>query len=640
MPIEPRNRLILCGLPASLALYAGVALQSRPTAAGLLDAASFVLVIAGLLALAGRLRGFSLRLLVCGSVALVLSALCIGNTHYYEAFHDWLRHDVLVQWRLGPSVTRGLLASLGAWDLLAGLGAPVVFAVLAARRRQPALDRLGGLALLLVLSATGAMHHALTRGGFDAAEQNVVMNFSREWLRDTLAGPSPAALEGVDVWDYFPQPAGSYVLGSRPDYPLLKLPKPVAADAAPARIDAAAPPNVVLILMESVRAFESGAYGAEPSFTPQLDRLAGEGLLFSDFYANGSQTVRAELALLCSFYPNLAGPPIYRIHTGLRLRSLPTILAERGYTTLWISGFKKNYANKFAFLSRHGIQKFFDDRDLPPETPRLGWGASDEAILAQAEAVLDRQDPPFFAEIMTLSNHWPFDWPYPTRDRTPAVGGEERYVGFTRGTYYTDWAVGRFIERVRDKPWFANTIFALVGDHGIWVFPEHERLATIQKQEAYFRVPFLLYAPSLIEPGVVDAVGSQVDFAPTLLHLLGIRSRNAFVGRSLLAPPGELERYALMTHVRQWNLRVGDRYVYDVGREFFEEHFPQPPPGTTFDPAARHVSLVTADDLLRLRDPDEIRFGEEADTARHVRWAETLVAITQKLMREDRVIDE
>lgn len=153
-------------------------------------------------------------------------------------------------------------------------------------------------------------------------------------------------------------------------------------------------------------------------------------------------------------------------------------------------------------------------------------------------------------------------------------------------------------------------------------------------------MPFLLYAPSLIEPGVIDVVGSQVDFAPTMLHLLGIRARNAFVGRSLLAPPGELERYALMSHVRQWHLRIGDRYVFDVGREFFEEHIPLPPEGTTLDTTPRHVSLVTTADLLRVRDPQTIRFGEDAETARDVRWAEKLVAISQQLMREDRVFDE
>ncbi len=106
--IEGTSRLLLCGIPASFALYAGVALEIRPTPAGLLDAATFVLATASLLAVAGRLRSFGLRLLANGSVALILAALYIGNTHYYDAFHDWLGHDVLAQWRLGSSVAGGV----------------------------------------------------------------------------------------------------------------------------------------------------------------------------------------------------------------------------------------------------------------------------------------------------------------------------------------------------------------------------------------------------------------------------------------------------------------------------------------------------------------------------------------------------
>jgi phosphoglycerol transferase MdoB-like AlkP superfamily enzyme len=395
-----------------------------------------------------------------------------------------------------------------------------------------------------------------------------------------------------------------------------------------------------MVMMESVRALESGAYGAEPSITPELDKLAGDGMLFKNFYANGSQTARGELALLCSFYPNPTDAVTYRIKPEVKMSSLPGILTQRGYATLWISGFRKEYQNKYGFLSKHGVNEFHDQKGMPPDTPRIGWGPSDEEIFKYAESILDRQAEPFFAEITTLSNHWDFQSDYPTASQTPKFIGSKEYVGYTRGVYYTDWAVGRFMERMRAKPYFENTIFVFVSDHSIWLFPSDPELESVQKQEAYFRMPLIIYAPELIEPAVVEAVGSQVDFAPTMLHLLGVRERNAFVGRSLLAEESESERYALMHLVRLWNLRVGNRYIYDVGVDNIRPGYPHHTlMGSGYEKNTTHAYFETDADLLRVWDPDSVTFGPNDERIRHEEWVEDLIGFNKFFIREDRLFD-
>ena len=85
--------------------------------------------------------------------------------------------------------------------------------------------------------------------------------------------------------------------------------------------------------------------------------------------------------------------------------------------------------------------------------------------------------------------------------------------------------------------------------------------------------------------------------------------------------------------------RLGDRYIYDVSREFFEEHIPWPPKGVRIDATARHVYLRTSEDLLTFSDPQSVRFGNDAELDHYKRWAEQLVKINLQLMREDRVSD-
>jgi len=335
--------------------------------------------------------------------------------------------------------------------------------------------------------------------------------------------------------------------------------------------------------------------------------------------------VKGELALLFSIYPNVNNRQIYGWRSDLKIQGLPNILRERGYNTLWISGFRATYGKKKKFLSRHGVNEFYDGSDLPEDVPKLGWGLPDVYMFEYAADILDRQTTPFFAEITTVSNHWPCTQKFPTIPETPVLYKRaDQYSMYTRGIYYTDHAVGHFMDIMRTKSYFDNTIFVFTSDHGIFVFPKNANMKTVNKQEAYFRAPMIFYAPKLIKPDVLDIVASHVDFTPTILHMLGIRAKNGFVGRSMLAPVNELPRYALMMHVKQWNLRVNNHYVYDVGREIFYEHFPTTNRGQVA-PEDNHVFLICNEDLMWIKNPDLLRYGPENEREQYYDWGDELV---------------
>ncbi|MCD6413260.1 MAG: LTA synthase family protein [Elusimicrobia bacterium] len=351
--------------------------------------------------------------------------------------------------------------------------------------------------------------------------------------------------------------------------------------------------NVVIILMESVRAKESGIYGAHPSFTPNIDKLAKTGIVFANYYSNASNTTRAEFSILCSYFPHFIGATVYKMFPNLKIVSLPMILKKYGYSTIWISSYSPAYGNKCEFLSKHGVDSFY----FTPERKRaeIGWGPCDEDLFDYALKILDEKDEPFFAEIMTLSNHFPFDHKFPTIKDTPRIKSENKiYKGYTRGIFYTDYAIGQFFRKAAGRAWAKNTIFVITGDHGIWTFP-NSKLPDIVKEETYFRVPLVVIPPNLKKEETIKTPGSHIDLAPTILELLGIREPNSFLGASLLGQQ-KGKRLVFMLHENRWNMRLGDLYLYETGEKRFRGHFPYVKKGARLN--VSHVGFTVFGDLL------------------------------------------
>ena len=342
------------------------------------------------------------------------------------------------------------------------------------------------------------------------------------------------------------------------------------------------PPNVVLVLMESMRGLEMrGPFRALP-VTPQLGSLEARALVFPNFYANGVTTVDAEFSVLCSALPVVGRAPVYIRKPELRIRCLPEILREHGYETHWISAYRADYANKRRFLEAHGVETIHDQASFDLSramNPPVGWGMGDVDMFEQALEKMDGFDEPFFAEVMTLSNHHPFDHDYgldfPDFTRVP---GEAHYHDYLRGMHYTDHAVGSFVRAALQRPWGQRTVFVILGDHGVRSFPtteNGERAGPVLETEIFFRNRLILLAPGRVEPGVSPLVGSQIDLAPTLLDVLGIRSENGFLGVSLLAPLDAERRHAWMNVGHAFNFRSGNRYCFSVGYSCFERAFPR-----------------------------------------------------------------
>ena len=337
--------------------------------------------------------------------------------------------------------------------------------------------------------------------------------------------------------------------------------------------------NVVLISVESLSAEYSRTYGSTKNLTPELDKLSASSLVFGNLYATGTRTVRGLEALSLSVPPT-PGESIVKRPGNEDLFSLAGVFNDQGYVSEFLYGGYGAFDNMNYFFAHNGyVVK--DRADIPKDTIHAAnvWGVADEDLYTMALGEFDRlhgQGKPFFAHIMTTSNHRPYTFPE-GRVRMPQ-GLRDSAVA------YTDWAIGDLIKRASSKPWFKDTVFVVTADHcassgGIAALPAFR-----------YHIPLWVYAPGQIAPARVDRLMSQVDIPPTLLGLLGFSYRSRFYGQDLFALEPGRERAFIGNYQKLGYLR-NDRLIQLGPKRVAEEVIP------SFD-ADKPQPLVTPDPVL------------------------------------------
>ncbi len=282
--------------------------------------------------------------------------------------------------------------------------------------------------------------------------------------------------------------------------------------------------NIMLVMIESLSARYLGVFGYKKKLTPNFDRLAQESLFFTQFYATGTRTTRGLEAVTLSIPPTPGRSIVKRVGRESGMVSLGGILKSKGYDVRFLYGGRGYFDNMNAFFAGNGYQ-VVDQSSVADEELHFtnAWGMSDEDLYTQAIKAADQahnQGKPFFFHLMTTSNHRPYTYP---EGRIDIPSGDGR-AGAVK---YTDWAIGDFLSRVKNKPWFENTLFVFVADH---CAGSAGKVALPVKK---YHIPLFIYAPRQLQPKKIDQLGSQIDLAPSLLALLNMDYESVFFGRNL-----------------------------------------------------------------------------------------------------------
>ncbi len=282
--------------------------------------------------------------------------------------------------------------------------------------------------------------------------------------------------------------------------------------------------NVVLVVMESMSASYMEAFGRGDELTPNLDRLAKEGLFFTNHYACGTRTVRG-IEAISTGLPPIAGPSRVKRGGDVVQETIGSLFASRDYDTRFFYNGHAYFDNMGPFLSQRGFA--ITDRTAYSKDEvhfENLWGVSDEDLFHKVVREGDsayQQGTPFFHMVMTMSNHRPFTYP---DENVRYASGKSR----DGAVHYADYAIGKLIEEAKAYPWFENTLFVFTADHT--AYSAGNRELTLSKHHT----PFVIYAPALVKSEDSAVLACQIDIAPTIAGLLNWTYTSPFYGRDLL----------------------------------------------------------------------------------------------------------
>jgi phosphoglycerol transferase MdoB-like AlkP superfamily enzyme len=309
--------------------------------------------------------------------------------------------------------------------------------------------------------------------------------------------------------------------------------------------------NVVILLEESLGSEFWGSLGREGgTLTPHLDKIAGQqGMLFTNIYACGNRTVRGMEGVLSSF-PPLPGDSIVRRDMSDNVETVARVLKRDGYSTFFLYGGRGLFDDMRSFSLKNGYDRFIEEKDFTNITFKTIWGACDEDLyrrgIEEMRALSDKGKP-FFATLLTVSNHQPYTYP---KGRIPEDPDRHWRI---YAVQYADYALGKFFQEAEKQPFWTNTIFALVADHGARVYGSQD--IPIHSYE----IPLLIVGPAVVKaPSRIGTLGSSLDVSPTILGLIGRPYTTMFFGHNLLDIPPQDGR-AFLNHDRDIGMLMHKR---------------------------------------------------------------------------------
>jgi arylsulfatase A-like enzyme len=350
------------------------------------------------------------------------------------------------------------------------------------------------------------------------------------------------------------------------------------------------PPNVILLVLESVAARWAGLNHGPYDSTPNLNAESARGLVFDNFYAHIGRSSNALGSILLSAYPKLDFRDLTEEYPRLPGTSLASVFRDRGYRTAFVTPSDLDWADWRTFLDRRGFGDVIDHHSLSCLTMLSSWGVEDRCAVDGMIQFIEK-DParPFFLMAWSQQTHHPYE-------PTPGVP----LLEFARGSIADAWDLDRYLnvlhetdrhlerlfETIRRAGLDQDTLIVVTGDHGQAFGDPHDSYTqgrTVYEEDV--NVPLLVWYPRTYGSASRSAtIGSHVDLAPTIADIAGLPAAPDWEGRSLFDPARAPrayfyvaeDHYTLGVREENWkyifDLREGAEELYDLSRDPTEQH--------------------------------------------------------------------
>lgn len=289
-------------------------------------------------------------------------------------------------------------------------------------------------------------------------------------------------------------------------------------------------PNIIIILLDRLPAEVVGVLGGRADATPNFNALAGEGILFDQFYSNSNRTDKGLTAVL-NGYPSQS--KLSTMSDTRRAQGLPylnKVFKQQGYSTGFTHGGWPNYNNLRAYLFAAGFDSITHADNFVAERRTGKWGVPDEFVFEKFSDEVFHERQPFFRVMMTQSTRPPYD-----ATMNPTFKGRDEETQFLNAVHYTDKALGAFIEKAKKTLWWDNTLLIVTSDKGYAVTGDDSSLTPAQ-----FKIPMLWLGGAVAKQDtVIHTIGNQTDICNTLLAQLGQYSKEFTFSRDIVASTGD-----------------------------------------------------------------------------------------------------
>jgi len=306
--------------------------------------------------------------------------------------------------------------------------------------------------------------------------------------------------------------------------------------------------NIVLILVESL-GLETMRQSRD--VTPFLNSLREKSLFFDNAFANGRRSIDAVPSTLGSLPALMAEPFINTEYRANRIRGLPNILGDRGYTSYFFHGGRNGTMFFDVMSAMFGTQNYFGKTEYGSGDDDGAWGIYDGPFLQKVVTEISKAPTPFLSTIFTLSSHNPYKIP-----DSFSTGNLEFSSPYYRSIYYADQALKDFFKLAAKQPWFSNTLFVITGDH-----TGESMDSRFQSDLGSYRVPMILYSPdSSLASKVSHKIVQHADIPATVLDFLGLLEKElapTLIGSSMLSH-GQAG-YVVVKSGEEFMLGMGDQ---------------------------------------------------------------------------------
>jgi phosphoglycerol transferase MdoB-like AlkP superfamily enzyme len=284
--------------------------------------------------------------------------------------------------------------------------------------------------------------------------------------------------------------------------------------------------NVIIIILESFsKEFIGELNPLQKGFTPFLDSLINEGLVFDNAYANSNRSIDALPAIISSLPPLSRRTLITSIYSTNRLESVSSLLRTKGYHTSFFHGGKNGTMGFDYFCKSVGIEEYYGESEYPYKGHHDGgWGIYDEEFFQFFAAKLGQFKEPFVSILFSLSSHDPYPLPDKYREQF-----SKSKLPILNTIAYTDFSLKRFFETASKTGWYKNTLFVICADHTS--VPIERQYGT---QIGRYKIPIIYFHPGdTTLRGINHNITQQIDILPSILDYLNYDEKFISFGSSV-----------------------------------------------------------------------------------------------------------